>query len=123
MDVASAAAIDEAMRLGTAFPKGPLATADDLGIDVVLAALKTRKAQKPARLLSEMVARGDIGVKSGKGFYDHRPGGRTTTYETLLVPRDAATHVATVTINRADRLNTLTPEACAEPQATPATLD
>src|SRR5438132_1468835 len=33
LDVASPSEIDEAMRLGTAFPKGPLATADDLGID------------------------------------------------------------------------------------------
>src|SRR2546428_6990051 len=123
MDVASAAAIDEAMRLGTAFPKGPLATADDLGIDVVVAALKTRKGQKPARLLSEMVARGDIGVKSGKGFYDHRSGGRTTTYETLLVTRDAATHVATVTINRADRLNTLTPQVFEELEVALAALE
>src|SRR3989454_6798142 len=40
LDVASPAEIDEAMRLGTAFPKGPLATADDLGIDVVLADLQ-----------------------------------------------------------------------------------
>src|SRR5438309_7532297 len=123
MDVASAGAIDEAMRIGTAFPKGPLATADDLGIDVVLAALKTRKAQKPARLLSEMVARVDIGVKAGKGFYDHRSGGRTTTYETLLVTRDAATHVATVTINRADRLNTLTPQVFEELEVALAALE
>ena len=122
IDVASPAAIDEAMRLGTAFPKGPLATADDLGIDVVLAALKSRKGQKPAKILSEMVARGDIGVKSGKGFYDHGSGGRTTTYETLLVTRDAATHVATITINRPDRLNTLTPQVFEELDAALAAL-
>jgi len=122
IDVASPAAIDEAMRLGTAFPKGPLATADDLGIDVVLAALKSRKGQKPSKILSEMVARGDIGVKSGKGFYDHGSGGRTTTYETLLVTRDAATHVATITINRPDRLNTLTPQVFEELDAALAAL-
>src|SRR5207249_6243790 len=43
MDVASPSEIDEAMRLGTAFPKGPLAMADDVGIDVVVAALKNIK--------------------------------------------------------------------------------
>ena len=123
MDVASPAAIDEAMRLGTAFPKGPLATADDLGIDVVLAALKSRKGQKPATLLSEMVARRDIGVKSGKGFYDHRSGGPTTTYKTLLVTRDAATHVVTITINRPDRLNTLTPDVFKELDAALTALE
>ncbi len=123
MDVASPAAIDEAMRLGTAFPKGPLATADDLGIDAVLAALKNHKGTKPAKILSEMVARGDVGVKSGKGFYEHGSGGPTATYETLLVTRDAATHVATITINRPDRLNTLTPQVFDEVDAVLGALE
>src|SRR5256885_1720359 len=79
MDVASPSEIDEAMRLGTAFPKGPLATADDLGIDIVLAALKDVKDVRPAKLLEEMAARGDLGVKSGKGFYDHGSGGGLET--------------------------------------------
>src|SRR2546422_3893096 len=114
MDVASPSEIDEAMRLGTAFPKGPLATADDLGLDVVLAALKDVKDAKPAELLEEMAARGDLGVKSGKGFYDHGSGGDTMSYETLLVAQDAATHVATITINRPDRLNTLSPQVFEE---------
>src|SRR2546425_749069 len=114
MDVASPSEIDVAMRLGTAFPKGPLATADDLGIDVVLAALKDVKDAKPAKLLEEMAARGDLGVKSGKGFYEHDSGGDTMTYETLLVAQDAATHVATITINRPDRLNTLSPQVFEE---------
>jgi len=109
-DVAGAAEIDEAMRLGTAFPKGPLATADDLGIDVVLAALENHPRAKPAKILSDMVARGELGVKTGNGFYPHEAGGVSTTYETLLVAKDAANHVATVTINREDRLNTLSPQ-------------
>src|SRR5881296_1177942 len=114
LDVAAPSEIDEAMRLGTAFPKGPLATADDLGIDVVLAALKDVKDVKPAKILEEMAARGDLGVKSGKGFYEHGSGGDTMTYETLLVAQDAATHVATITINRPDRLNTLSPQVFEE---------
>ncbi|MGI0149133.1 MAG: 3-hydroxyacyl-CoA dehydrogenase/enoyl-CoA hydratase family protein [Thermoplasmata archaeon] len=107
LEVANPPEIDEAMRLGTAFPKGPLATADDLGIEVVLAALRDHPRAKPAALLEEMVARGDLGVRSGKGFYEHGAGGEAMTYETLLVAKDAATHVATLTINRPDRLNTL----------------
>ncbi len=114
LDVASPSEIDEAMRLGTAFPKGPLATADDLGIDVVVGALKADKDAKPAKVLEEMVARGDLGVKSGKGFYDHGSGGGTMTYETLLVAHDATMHVATITINRPDRLNTLSPQVFEE---------
>src|SRR5439155_2786681 len=63
LDVAAPSEIDEAMRLGTAFPKGPLATADDLGIDVVLAALKADEETKAAKILEDMLARGDLGVK------------------------------------------------------------
>ena len=110
LDVASPAEIDEAMRLGTAFPKGPLATADDLGIDVVLAALNGHPRSRPAKILEDMVARGDLGAKSGKGFYEHRGGGAVAKYETLLVTTDAASMVATVTLNRPDRLNTLSPQ-------------
>ncbi|MGQ0797645.1 MAG: 3-hydroxyacyl-CoA dehydrogenase NAD-binding domain-containing protein, partial [Methanobacteriota archaeon] len=49
MEVASPSEIDEAMRLGTAFPKGPLGLADDVGIDVVLAALKGHPRHTPAK--------------------------------------------------------------------------
>ncbi len=110
MEVASASEIDEAMRLGTAFPKGPLALADDVGIDVVLAALKGHPRHTPARILEEMVARGDLGVKSGKGFYEHRASGKPMDFETILVSKDTQVRVATITLNRPDRLNTLSPQ-------------
>ena len=110
LDVASPAEIDEAMRLGTAFPDGPLAMADKVGVDTVLSALRDHPRSKPAAILSEMVAHGDLGAKSGKGFYQHRMEGEMMTQGTLLIAKDPATHVATITINRADRLNTLTPE-------------
>ncbi|MGQ0797188.1 MAG: enoyl-CoA hydratase-related protein, partial [Methanobacteriota archaeon] len=102
--------IDEAMRLGTAFPKGPLGLADDVGIDVVLAALKGHPRHTPAKILEEMVARGDLGVKSGKGFYEHRASGSPMDFETILVSKDASAGVATITLNRPDRLNTLSPD-------------
>jgi enoyl-CoA hydratase / 3-hydroxyacyl-CoA dehydrogenase len=123
MDVAGPAEIDEAMRLGTAFPKGPLATADEVGIDVVLAALKRRPGAPPAKIIEQMVDRGDFGVKSGKGFYDHGSGGGTMAYETLLVTKDARTNVATVTINRPDRLNTLSPQVFEELDAALTALE
>ena len=110
LDVASPAEIDEAMRLGTAFPDGPLAMADKVGVDTVLSALRDHPRSKPAAILSEMVARGDLGAKSGKGFYQHRMEREMMAQGTLLIAKDPATHVATITINRADRLNTLTPE-------------
>ena len=110
LDVASPAEIDEAMRLGTAFPDGPLAMADKVGVDTVLSALRDHPRSKPAAILSEMVAHGDLGAKSGKGFYQHRMEREMMAQGTLLIAKDPATHVATITINRADRLNTLTPE-------------
>ena len=110
MGVADPAEIDEAMRLGTAFPKGPLALADDLGIDKVLAALQGHRRTRPAKLLQEMAARNELGVSSGKGFYEHAAKGEEKAYETILVAKDAATHVATITLNRPDRLNTLPPQ-------------
>ena len=110
LDVASPAEIDEAMRLGTAFPDGPLAMADKVGVDTVLSALRDHPRSKPAAILSEMVAHGYLGAKSGKGFYQHRMQGEMMTQGTLLIAKDPATHVATITINRPDRLNTLTPE-------------
>lgn len=110
LDVATPAEIDEAMRLGTAFPKGPLALADEVGIDTVLAALDGHVRVSTAKILRDMSARGDLGVKSGKGFYDHRGSGSSMSFETILVAKDPATKVATLTVNRPDRLNTLSPQ-------------
>jgi enoyl-CoA hydratase/3-hydroxyacyl-CoA dehydrogenase len=109
-DVASPAEIDEAMRLGTAFPKGPLALADELGLDNVVAALKGSKRHKTARILESMVARNELGTKTGKGFYEHAKEEAALTYETILVTKDPGTHVATMTLNRPDRLNTINAE-------------
>lgn len=110
MGVADPAEIDEAMRLGTAFPKGPCAAADDLGIDVVASALEGHKRYKTAKILRDMVSRAQLGKKSGKGFYVHAGEANPSSFETLLVSKDSATHVATLMINRPDRLNTLSPQ-------------
>jgi len=123
LDVASPAEIDEAMRLGTAFPKGPLATADSLGIDVVVNALKKERSAKPAKLLEEMVARGDLGTKTGKGFYEHKDRSGGMSFETLLVSRDAEARVATIAINRPDRLNTISPQVFDELERALAELE
>ena len=122
LDVASPAEIDEAMRLGTAFPKGPLATADELGIDVVVTGLKDNRA-RPAKILEDMVARGDLGTKTGRGFYEHKAGGVGMNFETLLVSRNEATHVATIAINRPDRLNTISPQVFDEIEKALAELE
>ena len=74
--VASAADIDTAMELGYRHAAGPLRTTDIVGLDVRLGiaeylheTLGDRFA--PPRILRDMVARGELGRKSGKGFYDY----------------------------------------------------
>jgi len=125
-DVAAPSEIDEAMRLGTAFPKGPLALADELGLDAVLGELRRSNRNKPVNLIEAMVARGDLGISTGKGFYDHRPAGAMSgpvPFETILVSKDAESKVATLTLNRPDRLNTITPQMVDDLDRALATLE
>ena len=72
--VASAADIDTGMVLGYRWPVGPLRLTDLVGLDVRLGiaeylALTLGPRFEPPPLLREMVARGDLGKKSGRGFY------------------------------------------------------
>jgi 3-hydroxybutyryl-CoA dehydrogenase len=73
--LASAEAIDEGMKLGCNHPIGPLALADMIGLDVLLAVMNVFYADfndpkyRPAPLLREMVAAGWLGRKTGRGFY------------------------------------------------------
>lgn len=74
--VASAHDIDTAMELGYRHASGPLRTTDIVGLDVRLGiaeylheTLGERFA--PPQILRDMVARGELGRKSGKGFYDY----------------------------------------------------
>jgi 3-hydroxybutyryl-CoA dehydrogenase len=75
--VASAEDVDVACQLGFGHPMGPLATTDLTGVDVLLHAtsnIYTDTADEkffPPELLQRMVAAGDLGRKSGKGFYSY----------------------------------------------------
>ncbi|MEY4764089.1 MAG: 3-hydroxybutyryl-CoA dehydrogenase [Pseudomonadota bacterium] len=75
--VASAADIDEGMKLGCNHPIGPLALADLIGLDTVLAIMNVLgdglgdPKYRAAPMLREMVAAGRLGRKSGQGFFTY----------------------------------------------------
>lgn len=67
--------IDAAMTLGYKHPVGPLRLTDLVGLDVRLGVaeyLETKLGSRftPPQLMRDMVARGDLGRKSGRGFYE-----------------------------------------------------
>ncbi|MDP2995378.1 MAG: 3-hydroxybutyryl-CoA dehydrogenase [Anaerolineales bacterium] len=75
--IATAEDIDKGMKLGTNHPMGPLALADLIGLDTVLAIItvlyegfKDPKF-RPCPLLVKMVNAGYLGKKSGRGFYTY----------------------------------------------------
>ncbi len=78
--VAGVNEIDTIMKLGMAHPMGPLQLADFIGLDVCLAILNVlhdgfgNPKYAPSPLLINMVTSGDLGVKSGRGFYDYSHG-------------------------------------------------
>ncbi len=86
--VADVTEIDTIMKLGMAHPMGPLQLADFIGLDVCLAILNVlyeglgNQKYAPSPLLINMVTSGDLGVKSGRGFYDYSHG----TKELVVAP-------------------------------------
>ena len=75
--IASVEDIDSAMKLGANHPMGPLALGDLIGLDVCLAIMEVLYNEfadskyRPHPLLKKMVRAGQLGRKSGKGFYQY----------------------------------------------------
>jgi 3-hydroxybutyryl-CoA dehydrogenase len=80
--VAGVNEIDTVMKLGMAHPMGPLQLADFIGLDVCLAILNVlhkgfgNPKYAPCPLLVNMVMAGQLGAKSGNGFYQYTAGSK-----------------------------------------------
>lgn len=76
--VAGVHEIDTVMKLGMAHPMGPLQLADFIGLDVCQSILNVmydgfkNPKYAPCPLLNNMVLAGNLGKKSGEGFYDYK---------------------------------------------------
>lgn len=75
--VANVADIDQAMKLGTNVPMGPLTLADFIGLDTCLSIMQVLHTElgdskyRPCPLLVNYVNAGYLGKKSGRGFYKY----------------------------------------------------
>jgi len=78
--VAKVKNIDSIMKIGMGHPMGPLQLADFIGLDICLSILNVmhqgygKSKYSPNPVLINLVTSGDLGVKSGKGFYDYSNG-------------------------------------------------
>jgi enoyl-CoA hydratase / 3-hydroxyacyl-CoA dehydrogenase len=109
--------IDKAVLLGLNYPRGIFRMADSFGIDTVVNELNRlyekynhEERYKPCKILTDMVKKGELGRKTGKGFYSYGIG----EYEALIVEKNAATKVGKIVLNRPAKANAFTGDMMAE---------
>ncbi|MFH1497128.1 MAG: 3-hydroxyacyl-CoA dehydrogenase NAD-binding domain-containing protein [Verrucomicrobiota bacterium] len=103
----SIAAIDQAL-LDFGLPMGPLRLADEVGLDVALhvatdLANRLPHLDAPDPLLARLVESGDLGKKSGRGFYDHHSGRPVNLGLPPPRPVDYVDRIILVQVNEAAR--------------------
>ena len=89
--VSSVKSIDGIMKLGMGHPMGPLQLADLIGLDVCKSILDVmyngfnNPKYIPNKLLTHMVSEGELGIKSGLGFYDYSKSKKAETVSQRFV--------------------------------------
>ena len=107
--VATVEGVDEAMRVGANWPRGPFEFADEYGVDRLVRTLEELRERsgwpeyEPHPTLRGMVEDGEVGLASGTGFYEHEY--ERERFETVRYERRE--YAAWVTLDRPDRLNAL----------------
>lgn len=107
--VASVDDVDRAVELGLNFSRGPLKMADEIGLDKVKAILEAKREKyglpeyEVDPVIVEKVGRGELGIRSGRGFYDY--GLREKDFGPVHYKETPP--IAWIIVNRPDKLNAL----------------
>jgi len=109
--------IETGVKLGLGFPRGILEMADEWGIDRIVEVLREKQKKypdlkdvyEPDPLLVDMVNKGQLGKKSGKGFYDYE---KPTEFRTIIAKKEPP--IGWIILNRPERLNAINAEMIEE---------